>query len=259
MKRLSVCLVVFMSVLVLSVPASALDGRASLGKLFNSNYPTNPGYSSKALHELEVEVGHKIDIWEQVSMRPYARHTILMDEDNDAGSLHPSGAKFFVGNRITLTDNIFAEYEHLCWHPIDTEGEVYSYDKATLGFEWGKTRKPGWDGNVLLSKYSDSNYPANPDYTASAKLETEIEVGRTMNIWKNLKVRPYLRHVVLLDERVDIHTGHPAGIKIFAGSKLWLTDSLFMEYEHLCWHPVDTGGEVYSYDLLKLGFEWGKS
>lgn len=113
-----------------------------------------------------------------------------------------------------------------------------------------------FDGEVWIGQYSNQDYPANPDYASMAEYTAGIEVGHKFE-YKDFGFRPYTKIDTLMDERNDGFRFHPAGVRYYYGATLSYK-RVFVQYEHLCWHPVDNGGEVWKYDLVKIGATWGK-
>jgi hypothetical protein len=116
-------------------PAPAFDGEVYMGRLFNSDYPAAPMGAVAAEYAAGMEVGHRLSV-ANVSVRPWAAIDVLMD-DRSGGSFHPAGTRFSLGARVQKK-SFFVEYEHMCWHPVDSGGPVYEYDMVKAGFRFGK-------------------------------------------------------------------------------------------------------------------------
>lgn len=59
-----------------------------------------------------------------------------------------------------------------------------------------------------------------------------------------------------MDEYVGNGTFHPMSVKYDLGIEIDLWKGLMFEFEHSCWHPVDIGGTVESYNLYKIKYRF---
>ena len=123
--------------ILLFIPSTvfAFDGEIWVGKYFSNDYPSNPGFTSPVLYEAGVELGYTFK-HDDFTIRPRFEINTLMDE-RDNFNFHPSGAQYFAGVRLTYK-RVYVDFEHLCWHPVDTGGPVYEYDRIRVGIEFGR-------------------------------------------------------------------------------------------------------------------------
>lgn len=113
----------------------------------------------------------------------------------------------------------------------------------------------GLNGEVWVSSIYGLEYPANPDFSSAARYSAGMELGYTFDI-SPFSIRPYTEINIYMDERIGFNF-HPAGAQFFSGVE-FAYKSFFMQLEHMCWHPIDIGGQVYQYDMVRMGIRFGK-
>lgn len=146
MKKLVMSL---MLMLLLTVPAHALDGKVYFGA-FDSNYsqlaayPGDPSYSAKFVSG--IEVGHKM--WG--FLRPFVIFEVLMDQAvKELYAFHPSSDRYTAGLEVDmkyLLPGVIIKLEHQCWHPVDRapgagSQKVQQYNLIQAEYRWGQDKK----------------------------------------------------------------------------------------------------------------------
>jgi len=129
MKILIMCLCLFFT-----SSAAAWDGELYFGKYINSTLRAKPGEQSEYSEWVGgVEVGHRL--WMGTFLRPYFKLETLMDEYN-GDTFHPSSIKYELGIRAEYKHGIYVDLSHLCWHPIDSGGDVEQYNLIKIGVKF---------------------------------------------------------------------------------------------------------------------------
>jgi len=110
-----------------------------------------------------------------------------------------------------------------------------------------------WDGELYFGKYINSTLRVKPgDQTEYAEWVGGVEIGHQLF---NNRFRPYLRLETLMDN-YNGDSFHPASIKYEIGGRVELLGGIYLDASHLCWHPVDSGGTVEQYNLIKMGVKF---
>jgi len=110
------------------------------------------------------------------------------------------------------------------------------------------------NGEIWLGQICGSQFPANPDFLSAAKYSSGIELGYTFDI-QPISLRPYTRINIYMDEKMG-YNFHPAGGQFYDGIEL-IYKHFFLQFEHMCWHPIDAEGHVYQYDMFRIGIKFG--
>lgn len=105
-------------------------------------------------------------------------------------------------------------------------------------------------GDVYFGKYIDSKFRANPDggkasYVAGVYLDHKISV-----------FTPWLRLETLMDGYNGNGSFHPSSIRYDVGVTVDVWKGTYIDVSRMCWHPVDSGGTVEEYWLVKGGYHW---
>lgn len=108
------------------------------------------------------------------------------------------------------------------------------------------------DGELSFGYYADSTSRAAPD---GGELigSVFLEVGHRIE-----NFRLYVNTDRLIDEYQDDFGFHPSSAKFGVGAEYQFKGGVFIKYEHQCWHPIDNGGTVEEYDMIRFGFKFGK-
>jgi len=109
-----------------------------------------------------------------------------------------------------------------------------------------------WDGELYFGKYLNSTLRSKPggEQTDYAEWLGGVEIGH--KLFKN-RFRPRFRLETLMDGTNGDNTFSPASIKFDFGARVELYRGLYIDASHMCWHPIDSGGDVEQYNLIKLG------
>ena len=127
----------------------------------------------------------------------------------------------------------------------------------TLLFSMLSINAFAFDGEISIGKYLNSTLRSRPgrEYTIPnnyAEYVAEVEIGHKM--FKDI-FRPYLKLGTLMDEN-DGYLFHPSSIKYEVGGRVELYKGIYIDLSHLCWHPIDAGGSVEQYNLIKVGVKF---
>lgn len=125
---------------------------------------------------------------------------------------------------------------------------------AVLALSFGNCDSANADvnGRLWFGIYDTDTKRAQPDGTTFAKFETGLDIGYTFD---KINLRPYTTLITLMDEYHDGEgTFHPASIDFRVGLDWNVYKGLHLIGEHSCWHPIDSGGTVEVYNLIKI--EW---
>jgi len=109
-----------------------------------------------------------------------------------------------------------------------------------------------WDGGLYFGKYLNSTLRSKPggEENNYAEWLGGVEIGH--KLFKD-RFRPYLRLETLMDGTNGDNTFSPASIKFDFGGRVEFYRGLYIDASHMCWHPIDSGGRVEQYNLIKLG------
>ena len=123
-------------ILLFPWPAMAWDGELHFGKYLNSTLRSKPG-GEESNHIAEwaggIEIGHKLF---NNRFRPYLKLETLMDGTNGDNTFSPASIKFDFGARVELYRGLYIDASHMCWHPIDSGGDVEQYNLIKLGVKF---------------------------------------------------------------------------------------------------------------------------
>lgn len=111
---------------------------------------------------------------------------------------------------------------------------------------------PAFDGEVYFGKTFDSTLRAYPD-GGVAEYAAGIEVGHRVG-----RVRGYTAIDTLCDDYNGDGSFHPASVRFDIGLAVNIVDGIWVEASHMCWHPVDGGGSVEQYNMLKAVWRFGE-
>lgn len=111
-----------------------------------------------------------------------------------------------------------------------------------------------FDAEVYTGAYFDSTLRACPDGGEAAYL-VGMEVGHRMG-----PVRLYVSSERICDEYVKGSNGgfHPSSARWKVGGEIDIKYGLSVGVEHMCWHPVDNGGTVEQYNMVKAVWRFGE-
>lgn len=112
----------------------------------------------------------------------------------------------------------------------------------------------GWGGEIYGSKYFNGNVQSDPANTGTTEFENGLEIGY---IYKNL--RPFMSVRTRMDERNGLKF-HPSSVRYEAGITIRIpktNDMLYLDLIHSCDHPVDQGGRVEEYNMLRIRAVFG--
>ena len=109
---------------------SAFDGQVYGGKYFNQDYSNSPN-GGNASYISGLEIGHIIT----KGVRPYIMVETLSDGTTDTGFFHPTSIKYDVGLELNK-GYFFTKLSHMCWHPVDTGGNIEEYNLIIMGFKF---------------------------------------------------------------------------------------------------------------------------
>jgi len=108
-----------------------------------------------------------------------------------------------------------------------------------------------FDADIYAGYYFDSTYKESPGGDTNAKFLSGVKVGHDVN-----KLRAYLKLETIYDQYNGDGTLHPASIKYFTGLTYKIIKDLTVTLEHMCWHPIDVGGDVEQYNLIKVNYHF---
>jgi len=129
---------------------------------------------------------------------------------------------------------------------------VILFSGLILLFSWAAL---AWDGELYFGKYINSTLRSKPggEQTDYAEWLGGVEIGH--RLFKD-RFRPYLRLETLMDGINGDNTFSPASIKFDFGARVELFGGIYLDASHMCWHPIDSGGDVEQYNLIKLGVKF---
>ena len=114
--------IIFMA-LCIPVQALAIDGEISFGTFLSGNTNRSaPGIESPPLYYTNLKIGQPINkyyVWTEF--------ITLMDEQSGL-SLHPSSIEYKIGVDLDVKWGFVVQFEHSCWHSIDTGSGVEQYN-----------------------------------------------------------------------------------------------------------------------------------
>ena len=113
-----------------------------------------------------------------------------------------------------------------------------------------------FDGELYFGKYINSTLRSKPggEQADYAEWVGAVEVGHWLF---NDRFRPYLKLETLMDGiGEDDMSFHPASIKYDLGIRGELGHGLYVDFSHMCFHPVDSEGPVEQYNLIKVGLDF---
>jgi len=80
-----------------------------------------------------------------------------------------------------------------------------------------------------------------------------VEIGH--KLFKN-RFRPYAKIDVLMDGTNSDNTFSPSSVKFDFGGRVEIYGGTYIDFSHMCWHPIDSGGTVEQYNLIKIGVKF---
>ena len=119
-------------ILLLICPtAYTIDGEIYFGKYFDkTTIRSAPMEYDSPLYISGIKIGEKID-----RLYLYTEFITLMDELN-SDSFHPSSIEYIIGADLNIYKQINLEFEHSCWHPIDTNTGIEQYNLIKLKYKF---------------------------------------------------------------------------------------------------------------------------
>jgi len=108
------------------------------------------------------------------------------------------------------------------------------------------------DGEIGFGYFINGDLRAYPD-GGESKYMTYMEMGHNFDFF-----RPYLELITLMDNDNNGGFFHPASIEYIVGIEVPLKYNFVLELQHSCWHPIDRGGIVEDYNLIKIKYTFGK-
>ena len=132
-------IIVIMCILM-AAPVAAWDGEIFIGKYINSTLRTKPGGgytipNKYAEFVVGLEIGHRVFEDTLLPLRPYIKSETLIDEYSE-DSFHPASIKYEIGIRAEIWKGLYADFSHLCWHPVDSFGDVEQYNLIKVGVKF---------------------------------------------------------------------------------------------------------------------------
>ena len=108
------------------------------------------------------------------------------------------------------------------------------------------------DGEVYIGQYVGANTArASPD-GEEGKYIAGVEIDEHFG-----RFNPYVRIETIMDEYVSGGAFDLISVRYDLGMEVDIWKGIFLEFEHSCWHPVDRGGTVESYNLLLFKYKFG--
>ena len=109
-----------------------------------------------------------------------------------------------------------------------------------------------WDGELYFGKYLNSTLRSAPgaEDNRYAEWVGGVEIGH--RLFKN-RLRPYFKLETLMDGTNGDNTFSPSSVKFDFGGRVEIYRGVYLDLSHMCWHPIDSGGAVEQYNLIKLG------
>lgn len=123
----------YLLVILLLVPANAMaiDGEISFGAFFDGNTNRSaPGLEEPPLYYSSLKIGEDIK-----RLRVWTELITLMDEQTKT-SFHPSSIEYKIGANLDIWEGVFLDFEHSCWHSIDTSSGVEQYNLIKLRYKF---------------------------------------------------------------------------------------------------------------------------
>jgi hypothetical protein len=105
-------------------------------------------------------------------------------------------------------------------------------------------------GDVYFGKYLDAKYRSRPD-GGNASYVAGVSLDKQLHIFK-----PWLKLETLMDGYNGNGSFHPTSIKYAVGVTVDVWKGTYVDVSRMCWHPIDSGGTVEEYWLVKGGFCW---
>lgn len=114
------------------------------------------------------------------------------------------------------------------------------------------TQAHALDGEVYFGKMFNSTLAAAPSGDTTAEFIGGIAVGHNFS-----RFRAFTSIETRMDEYND-GAFHPASVQFESGVSVNLFGDFWLEGSHMCWHPVDKGGAVQQYDMIKASWKFGE-
>ena len=105
-------------------------------------------------------------------------------------------------------------------------------------------------GDIYFGKYIEPHYRACPD-GGNAQYVAGIMLDKPLG-----RFTPHIELQTLMDDYNGNGTFHPASIKYDLGIRADIYKGTYVDFSRMCWHPVDRGGTVEEYWLVKIGYKW---
>ena len=121
--------IIIITLVLLTIPVASYAFDIH-GYLFCGQYASNLNVYCEPSQEnlVQYRAGFKADIslWKDYIVL-YDKTTILMNKRTESNGFHPAGGQFNIGLRLKYSQHEI-RFEHECWHPIDSEGDVAEYN-----------------------------------------------------------------------------------------------------------------------------------
>ena len=118
-------------ILLIPLQVFAIDGEISFGTYLNGNTNRSaPGLDTAPLYYTNLLIGQDIK-----RLYVWTEFITLMDEQNGA-TFHPSSIEYKIGADLDINWGIALQFEHSCWHSIDTSSGVEQYNLIKLRYKF---------------------------------------------------------------------------------------------------------------------------
>lgn len=111
-----------------------------------------------------------------------------------------------------------------------------------------------FDADIYTGFMQNSTLRSSPGNNSEyAEYVQGIKAGHNIG-----KFRLYGELETLLDGYNGSGTFHPASIRYTTGVSYRVWKELIVSLEHMCWHPIDTGGRIEEYNMLMFNYHFGE-
>ena len=111
-----------------------------------------------------------------------------------------------------------------------------------------------FDGKVQGSFYDTDVYMYGNNISVDTpKFSGSIEIGHRIK-----RVRGFCEVKTFIDNYNGNGTFHPMAVEYTAGLSADLHENIEVEFKHVCFHPIDTGGLSYDNNIITVTWHFGE-